>query len=144
METINHKVAILTSNIHWGNDYDEQDRWLYKHITEWSIVSHEEFKFLQQGVIMANHKHGRTTMLILVEYPNQMDILFETIEEGKKYFKRLEDEKIKYERELMEKQERDKKKRLEKKIIKDAKTLEEKKKLLKELEKPIMAEESKK
>ena len=143
METIKHKIAILTANLQWGDD-DDVSRWVYRHISDWTEVSHEDFINLQQGILMNNNKN-HSIKLLLIEYPqNPTQILFDTIEEGKIYFQHMENMRKKYEDELREKQERDKKKRQEKKSLRDLKTLEEKKKLLKELEKQIMAEESKK
>ena len=131
MEQIKHKVAILTTNVNYGSDWDEADRWLARHITDWSEVTHEEFKMLHQGVIMVNNKYNSQVRLLLVEYPqNPTQILFDTIEEGKAYFSRIDAERIRHQKEQEEKKEKDRIKKAEKKLIKEAKTLEEKKKML--------------
>ena len=140
MELITHKITILTVNMSWGDYEGESDRWLSRHVTEWQEVSHEDFKFLEQGVRLHNSKNPNINLILIEQPKNQIEVLFNTIEEGKAYFKRIEESHRKYQEELQAKREREKKGREEKK----AKTLADKKKLLEELQEEIAREERKK
>lgn len=145
MDKMTHKVAIVTHNIKYGNDYDEVDRWFVRQITEWEEVSHDDFLMLQQGILIHNSKYGNNVQFMLVEYPqNQHEIIFDTIQKGKEYFAEMDRRRKEYEEEQRLKREKTQKLRAEKKLLKKADTLEDKKKLLALLQEQIDEEESKK
>lgn len=118
---------------------------LHRHVTEWKEVDETEFQYLKQGVAMHNSRNYNGTKMYLITLPTEQgSVVFDTIEEGKKYFKSLEEARRKYEEEMKIKQEAVKKKREESKKKKEL-SLDEKKKLLKSLQKEVEeAEKTKK
>lgn len=117
---------------------------LHRHVTEWKEITEEEHKFLKKGVELHNSKNYNGTQMYLITLPSEVSsVVFDTIEEGRKYFERIQEERRKYEESLRIKREEAKARRDAVKKKKPS-TIEDKKKLLELLRKEIQAEEKKK
>ncbi len=114
---------------------------IHRHITDWQEVSEEERQYLKQGIAMHNSKNYNGTQMYMVTLPTEQgQIVFDTIDQGKEYFRKLEEASRKHREEMEARREADRKRREAAKKKKDL-TLPDKKKLLEKLKKEIESEE---
>jgi 2-succinyl-5-enolpyruvyl-6-hydroxy-3-cyclohexene-1-carboxylate synthase len=121
---------------------------IHRHITDWQEVSEEDSRYLKQGIYMHNSQYNATQMYMITIPAEQGQVVFDTIEQGKEYFRKLEEAARKHREELEAKREEDKRKREKKRReegkVKKATSLLDKKKLLELLKKEIEEEEKRK
>lgn len=117
---------------------------LHRHVTEWKEVTEEEHRFLKKGIELHNSKNYNDTQMYLITLPSEWSsVVFDTIEDGRKYFERIQAERRKYEEDQRIKREEAKARREAAKKKKST-SLEEKEKLLEALQKEIQAEKKRK
>lgn len=120
---MSHKVAIIKTKEHYYDDYVDD---IVVGITEWSTVSPDELKILQKASL-ESYTHGER--FIVIEQPiNQDEFIMKTVED---YLKAA---KLKEEKAEAARKERERKK-AQAAIKKRAKTEEDERRLLEELQK---------